>query len=158
MPDRWLWRKLCPRVLQVPLIPAIQTWCVQTQPDTERTYFYTPNSHPTTSPLKILEITAARLLRHFAYILDLYSSSRTKNEAWITHLNITHYLFHTIFSSDKSVFSENKHTDIMAENNVTLIPWEKIIRAFITAVLLDIHCVLFASELVFAAVTEVFGK
>lgn len=92
------------------------------------------------------------------YTLDLYSCSRTKNEAWITHLNFTHYLFHTIFSSDKSVFSENKHTDIMAENNVTLIPWEKIIRASITAVLLDIHCVLFASELVFAAVTEAFGK
>lgn len=54
----------------------------------------------------------------------------------------------------------------MAESHVTLITWEKIVREllFITAVLLDLHSVLFATEGVFAeycvflTLTEAFGK
>lgn len=157
MPDRWL-----ETVLQVPLMPAIQTSSVQIQPGIECTYFYSPNSHPTTSPSLFLEdfrnccckTSETFWHRNFRSIL----SSSTKAEAWRTHLNITYYLFDTGSSAGKSVFFENKHPETMLENHVTLITRESNQRAFITAVLLDLYCVLFAIELLFAVVTEAFGK
>lgn len=146
------WRKWCLRVLQIPLMPAIQTWNAQTLPGTECTYFHTPNSHLTTSSSVFLDNFGNRCCKtsetfwHIKFTSIL--SSCTEAEAWITHLNITYYLFDTGFSWSKSVFSENKHPEIMAENKVTLITWEKIMREllFITAVLLDLHSVLFATE------------
>lgn len=45
--------------------------------------------------------------------------------------------------------AENRDTDHMRESNQT---------AFITAVLLDLHCILFAIELVFAELSKAFGK